>query len=169
MGHKGRSFGSRSSGGFATTLMQKYIPWTKGRGLLGADPRGGLEKQQTIDQPGRQVHAKQRTIGFQGGFASKNYHHRCPNTNLIAPLRTRQACVQIFNISEKTHGFAPSGDVKWHHHECSRCLKLHFLHTIGCAHQGGYDFTLVATTFSTYRYQTSNHPHPDPFEQPRLM
>ena len=30
--------------------------------------------------------------------------------------------------------------------------KSNFLHTIGCAHQGGYDFTLVATTFSTYKY-----------------
>ena len=103
VGHRGRGDWSGSSEGSASALMPTYKEWVIKGEASGADPRGDLKKQQTIDQPGRQVHAKQRTIGFQGRFASKNFRHRCPKTNLIAPLRTRWACVQMFNISEKNH------------------------------------------------------------------
>ena len=69
MGQREKSTRSRSSGGFATTLMPTYMQWARGREEFGVDPGGELRKKGAMEQPKQHARANGRTIGFQGRFA----------------------------------------------------------------------------------------------------
>ena len=132
MDQRKRIIRSRSSGGFGKTTNNRSARTAGTRKATNNRISGGICFKKLSPQMSK--HQPDRTTSDSTGV--------CPS----------------FQHIRKPHGFAPSGDVKWHHHECSRCLKLHFLHTIGCAHQGGYDFPRVATTFTTDVYPPTPHP-----------
>ena len=84
VGHEGRGVGSRSPGGFATTLMQKYVPWAKGREHFGADPRGELRKNKQWNHK----HDMRVQRGVQSDFRGICFKSLSPQMSKNQPDRT---------------------------------------------------------------------------------
>ena len=125
------------------------MQWAEDAEAFGADPRGDLQRQRCQhacsgpegEKSSEQIlggNCRKRSNGTtQTTCARKEAHKRISGRNYlkklsaqmsknnpISQLRSRWARVQIFNMSEKIHGFAFGSDQKQLHKTCSRCLII---------------------------------------------